>query len=653
MTSYSNEEAEVDVVNKTPAEARAVKCVNKFMEASKKYTDRLFDKFFILYEEYLSTRSQRRTALQRANLKPPYAFTIIETYTPYVVEAFLADKPYIGIRGRGPEDQQYESLLEQYLSFQFDEMGFLPKFIPFVKSLLLFGTAIAKVTWKYETKMVMQEVPSTNPLEPPKKVRVRDTTYDNPNFDPISIFDFFPDPYASVPGDIQSMRGCVHRVWRTFSELKSKEKKTLANGVEIGIYKNLDLIEKELNSEEGEIKTDGYDTHLSKREQLYDIPGDVKRKDKLEIWEYWGLHDPKGDGNYEEYVITIVNGKYCIREESNPLDYQFKPFVASVNYPIEGEFYGIGEIEPVWSLLKEGTALKNARLDQVNQAVNRMWLVDRSAGINVRNLYTRAGGIVLANDINGIKALDPSEVVGSSFRELSEIDYGIQQAVALPNPSAGVSKIGSGYGRTATGVNYLSNLTSSRLSLKIRLLSQMAFNNIARIMLMLNKQFNEDVWVRVMNNDPNPFKLLPASAFACQYDFIVDSAVDRLSKKDRQSNFQQNIVPMLQMAEQYRPGLVRWEQVIPDTLKDFEYRNVDKYVTSPEEQQKFQQGMADQEMQKAKMNADAQAEAQAKLIMLKGQIESQIHADKEENQTTREMVKSFVGASSKSAGSAA
>lgn len=70
-----------------------------------------------------------------------------------------------------------------------------------------------------------------------------------------------------------------------------------------------------------------------------------------------------------------------------------------------------------------------------------MWIVDRTANINVRNLYSRSGGIVLSNDINGIKPLDVLEVPGSGYREIQQIDFDIQNASAQINASQGASNV--------------------------------------------------------------------------------------------------------------------------------------------------------------------------------------------------------------------
>lgn len=620
-------------------EERALKHVQKFMDESRRYVRPFHEKFSKIFEEYLVSRTHTRNPLTRAQLRPAYAFIITESYLPHLIEAFFADKPYINVLGRDQQDMMFEQQIQEYISYQLDRMGVIEKFSIFFKDLLLYGTAVAKLRWNYQTKNVLFE-------QDGKKYYYEQPEKDEPEIEPIPIWDFFPDPAASTPGCVDSMYGCVHRLYRSFEELKAKEKKKDALGNEIGIYSNLEKLQQDKDSEKAYQPTGDSSKDYFRRDAALDLEPDIKRKNKIELWEYWGKFCPKDDGKEYEYVITIADGKTVIRCDANPLDGNYKPFLAGVNYPTPGEFFGVGEIEPVWSMIKEAAALRNARLDTVNQAVNRMWLVDRTAGINTRNLYTRAGGIILANDINGIKPLDPPEVVGSAFREITELDYGIQQAVALPNPGGQGGQYAPGFSRTAEGIKFLSSLTTTRLGLKIRLIANMVINRLATRLMMLNRQFlTDDVYFRVTNDQQNPFRMLPLDAFSKNYDFSVASAFDRLSRKDRQVQYQQNIIPIMQMGEQYRPGLIKWETFIPKVLQDFEFRETNQFVASPQEQQTYQQGVQQSQMQMAEHNAMVQAQSQAMLAQATGQVNIQETQATEQARLMRDLANKAVDVS--------
>lgn len=651
-----------DGTNNTGAELskeeRALESVRLFMENSRKYTDPYFKKADQIWKEYLNSRNEKLSPLQRANLKLPYAWTIVETFVPQVVEAFLGEKPYVNVEGRGQEDVQFEELLSKYLTFQLDEMEFFEKFVCFIKDLIIFGTAIAKTPWRYETRKSYETQIKVDPIKGDisrVKVPIKEVLYNNPDFEPIQFWDFFPDWAASRPGDIQSMRGCVHRVWRTLTELEAKEKKTNPDGTKSGIYHNLDKLRFNISekgfdawSRKDDRSTPSAEKDYYNRDRALGLSEGIKRRNKIEVWEYWGLFDVTGQGDFEEYVIAVANGDVVIRCDVNPYDGKFKPFVGGVNYPIPGEFYGVGDIEPVRSLIKEGTALRNARLDQANMAVNRMWIVDRTANINVRSLYVRSGGVIYANDINGIKSLEAPEVPGSSYREIQQIDFDIQNGSAQINASQGASNVGRAFGRTATGVSFLQNYTASRITLKVRMIENLVMKKFGQILLKLDRQFmTEDQWVRVMGDEQNPFQLLPLDAFYGKYDFSTNGAVDRLNQRERQMNLQQNVLPFLKEFEQFRPGAVKWEDVAVQYLREFYFKDPQRLINPPEVQQQFQQQMqqsqTQQQMMLAEHNAQSQAQAQAQLAAAQTEMES---AEKEadfERDIAKEVVKGMVG----------
>jgi len=635
-----------------PKEARALSHLKSFMSNSRRYCMTYFDKFDRLWGEYLNTRQTKSSPLQRANLKLPYAWTIVEQYVPQVCDAFLREKPYIEFQGRMPEDMQWEDTLSQFVSFQMDQMSFYEKFVVFNKDLSVFGTAVAKVPWKYQEKTAIKKEEVIDEATGKYKRVAKKTLnvlYDGPDFDPIPIWDFFPDWTASQPGNVQAMRGCVLRVWRTLQELDEKRKVTAPDGSVQGIYVNLDklrmsLKDRDSNKDDWSVPTKNSSNDFQTRDQTLGLENGIKRKDKMEVWEYWGLFDATGNGDFQEYVITVANGSTVIRCETNPYDSQFKPFVASVNYPVSGEFYGVGDIEPVLSLIREGSALRNARLDNANLAVNRMWLIDRSCGINPRSLYSRAGGAILTNDINGIKALDVAEVPGSSYNELSQIDYDIQNATAQINSSQNASNLGRAFGRTATGVSYLQSNTNSRINLKVKLLENLLMKPLGKMFLMLNRQFlSNDQFIRVMNDTQNPFKVLPSDSFWGDYDFSAMGAVDRLSEEQQAQNFGQNVVPFLESVEKFNPGTINWNNLTKQYLKVFNFRDPYQLINPPQVQQQIQQQMQQaqmqQQMQLAEHNAQTQAQAQAMLSDHQHQNDLVAQGQSEDAKLQNEVVK--------------
>lgn len=612
------------------SEDKVLNYVQNFMQESWEFR-RTYEAMWMKYlGEYLNSRSVKSNPLQRANLKLPYAFTTIETFVPQIVDVFLSEKPYIYIEPQGEEDFEAAEAISNYITYQMDRMQFFKDFVPFVKNMLIYGTGIAKTPWIVKTKEVSKVFYERDSfgIEIQSKKTETQTIYDGPKFDNIDILDFYSDPGCNKPGDVQSMRGCVHRVWRTYDQLKDLEKK---DG--FGIYHNLDKLKNTIGENGSNAWTNmsrGQDSWAQDKKELlnHQTPG-LKNKGKIEVWEYWGTvpnSETSPETNGKEYVITIANGDTVIRYDENPFDAKFKPFIACPNYTIPNEFYGIGEVEIVYSLIKEATALRNARLDQANQAVNRMWIVDRGSGINLRNLYSRSGGIILTNDMNGIRELAAPEVPGSSYKEISQIDYDIQNATSQINASQGASNVGRAFGSTAKGVDYLKSFSATRLSLKVKQIERYVMNDFGKILLMLNRQFvKEDQWVQLFNNDDNPFVKISPEVFLNDYDFFATGAMERLNKEQKQQIFQNNILPFLQVVEQFQPHTIKMDSVVKRFFKDFDYKNPSEYINTPEERERLtqqqQQSQQESEMRRQQMNNET--------MILNTEIEQQAKAKRD------------------------
>ena len=600
MDLTKNEPSNGEGVNlgETEREARARRVVFEFMKKSSNYRKPYEVNWEKCLSEYLNTRSVKANVLQRANLKLPYAFTVVETFTPQLVEAFFADKPYIETQGVGVEDDPGAEAITNHMTYQLGANKMFVRFVEFTKNLLVYGSSIVKNTWG-------------------TKERGGRVIFDGPESINVELQDFFPDWAANQPGDIQGMRGCVHRVFRSFDEI-AKKKRRMVNGEPVGIYKNIDRLKQSVDT-----KGDNAWTNMSRpaddilsmaKERAFGQESGAKTNDKIELWEYWGEFDLEGKGEKVECFITIANGDIVLRCQENPFLYKHKPFSMTVDYLITGELYGIGEILPILSLVKEGMALRNARLDQTNQSVNRMWLVDRNSGINVRNLYTRPGGIILANDINGIKALDAPDSSPAATRETSQIDYDIQNATANTNASQAVSNVGRAFGRTKAGIDFMQNATSSRMILKVRLIEEMFIKDVGHQYRLLNKQFLDDgQWRRLFGALPNPYNQIEDEAFCRDYDYFATGAMERLNRSQRQATFAQVLVPFLQQANQMQPHTVKWDGVTSRMFKEFDWRNVEELVNSPEERAALQQQDAVMQQQIEMHNQEMALQSKAML----------------------------------------
>lgn len=564
-------------------ELHAVRVVRAFMKNSDEYREPHVELARKSREMYENWSPSSRSVVQRANLKLPFGFTIIETQTPQLVDIFFRGGSVIQFKGQDFQDAQFEDPITDFHIHQLDEMSFQPKTAAFVKAMLLDGTAFAKVPYRYKEIETMRRVTEVDPVSgmavQSKQPKV-EVLFDGPDLEVIPIYDFFPDWTVKKPGDVASMRGCVHRTFKTLASLRNNP-----------LYKNVDELEVSMNVKGGDAWSRPYysDAYRDEFDKLNDNKSDVKEEGQVEIWEYWGLFDRNGDGNFEEYIIVIANGDVVLRCEPNFYDYKFKPFVACPNYIRESEFYGIPELMAVRSLIKEANTLRNARLDNINLSVNPMWIADRAAGINTKSLFSRPNGVIWTNDVNAIRPLPPMDPSIGSREEMAFIQNDIQNATAMVNAAPVASNLGKQFGRSATGVNFIQSFASSRISLKARMLAEMYFKQVAKIMLLTNRQFvTEDKWVRVSDpNTPNPFVQLPADAFFRAFDFIVETTLDNGGPEGQFQKIQ-TVSQILQAIENSQPGTVKSEVIMEALLRPLLGRQVKRFVNTPEERQQMQ-----------------------------------------------------------------
>ena len=561
----------------------AVRVVRAFMKNSDEYREPHLDlarKSRELYENWSPTN---RSIIQRANLKLPFGFTIIETQAPQIIDIFFRGGSVIQFKGQDAPDAMYEDPITDFHIHQFEEMGFQAKTAAFIKAMLLDGTAFAKVPYRYKEIETMRRINDVDPITGERiqtKQPVMEVLFDGPDLEIVPIYDFFPDWTVKRPGDVASMRGCVHRTFKTLANLKNNP-----------LYKNTAELETSLSVKGYEAWARPYysDAYRDDFDKLNDNEEGVKEEGTVEIWEYWGLFDPNQDGKFEEYIIVIANGDVVLRCEQNFYDYKFKPFVACPNYMRESEFYGIPELLAVRSLIKEANTLRNARLDNINLSVNPMWIADRSAGINTKSLFSRPNGVIWTNDVNAIRPLPPLDPSIGSREEMAFIQNDIQNATAMVNAAPVASNLGKQFGRSATGVNFIQSFASSRISLKARMLGELYFKQVAKIMLLTNRQFvTEDKWVRVMDpNSPNPFVQLPADAFFRAFDFVVETTLENGGPEGQFQKIQ-TVSQILQAVENSQPGTVKSEVVLEALLRPLLGRQVKRFVNSPDERQQMQ-----------------------------------------------------------------
>ena len=592
----SIEEKEEPVESPDEAEERAIDHVYDCKKESLDFYEEKF-KLFNYYDRlYIRGAAKTNVPYGRANLELPLAFQQVEPFVSQMTETMVGEAPYIEYEGHNEDDDEVAMEITDFTQYQLDTGGFISSWIPWIRNFGKYGTAVWKTVWETDIMEIEEEVekpkfelqidPATQqirPVEVGTEVVIEKSDYkkkDGPCFYNLSLFDFFVPRSASSP-DVQKMEWVIHRTYRSLEQLLANPNYKKAHK-KIKSLMDSEDDEKELSSSDASNIRDS--SKKTSEEQKNPWRGNKKYAGKIEVLEWWGEWKfDKNDSEYKDALIVIAvleDERILLRCDKNPLKFKFKPFIMANDYSVEGEPYGYGELHHIKGLIEESTALRNARLDVANISLNRVWLVERQAGVNLRELYTAPNKIILTNDLNGIRPMDMGNVTPSSVNELARIDFDIQNTTEIINPRQDVSNVGAAFGGTATGVNFLSSKTNLRLMTKARGLQESFFKPLAMMLNWYNRDFvTDEAYYRVRGEgSKNPYKTLPADAFLTPVDFKPQSSPDKMTASQRKEGLgfiMQSVGQILKI----RPNMnMNVEEFVKDMLKYSGFPHAEKYM---------------------------------------------------------------------------
>lgn len=246
-------------------------------ELSKNYLDPIHKRFNSLEEMYRSYINPSNTD-NKAKVFDPRTFRVIETVAPRMVANDPIGSYYPVEKG----DMAVANVLNSVLKYDWEKAGMFVKLLDFVKSVLIFGTGFGRIYWDYreceKTRMVPKKINGKTVWDSKNQEKYTSVEYDGPNFEPLNIYDCFPDPNSK---SVDTMRWFIYRRFRTLSELK---KENDARGGEF--YKNLDELENRLSAKKEEPRGTGKPVDSEYREH---------RRVMLSTQEYIGEDDSNPD----------------------------------------------------------------------------------------------------------------------------------------------------------------------------------------------------------------------------------------------------------------------------------------------------------------------------------------------------------------------
>ncbi len=423
----------------------------------------------------------------RAKLFVPIIFQVIEAAVPKVINTLFNGEEFFDVVPTVASDAPIGQSIKKLLVYQLGQSDVFIKFVDFSKQLLLYGTSYLFVFWKVRRQWCWSRTPVRQDVsffgfklgnritewEDTKEYKVVEK---RPEMDVLDILDVFPDPDARNDKAGYNGKGIWIRSFIDIDELKE-----LASGP-YPVYTNVD---------EQKIKGDSQ-TFIESRRNRFSARNTSASpsKNQVELLTRWGLYDLDGDGIREESQIVIANRRVVIRAKANPFHHQKRPVLRCPCFPVPGEWYGIGLVEPVVGLQHEINTLRRQRIDNINIIINRMWKVNSTADVELDTLISSPNGIVITDDMAAVEAIETQEVTGSNMQESQQAMQDIENTT-ISKAAQGTQTSGA-LGRTASGAKLLVSQALDKFVLIVRLIEEFALKRTLRMYHQLNIQMIDD-----------------------------------------------------------------------------------------------------------------------------------------------------------------
>lgn len=549
-----------------------------------------WDRYYQVYRCYVEKRDDGLS-----NIFIPFIFSIIETILPRLIEAHFGTKPWAGVLPVGPEDVPGAKAMEQILQFQMEErINFVEKSADWFKEDLILGTSIGLVTWRVEQhvrqklqrKQIVLPGGFNIPLPAWESRTVRETTYDDNDFQHIDLHEFWFEPRAK---DIESALYCGHFSYENWAYLKMMEGQ--------GVYKNLDLVEKTVNEEKS-----------AAFKRLNDI----------------GLGSDSNDGNDKDdqvhklqhcfegdWYTVIADDEVVIRDGPNPYYHKRKPYARIVDIPVPHEFYGIGEVEPAEYLQYALNDLTNAQIDYVMMSILGVFLRREGSKLTLEDLKLHARKVIDVEDVENpevkpwqFPSIDPTSfTLGSLIKDYISNTTGAQDVVRgqlAPKQT------------TAFEISTVQQMAEARFRLKVRLINQMGIRQVARLMAFNNQQFiRQDRAIRMLGPEKGQylFPKFKPEELQGNFDFIPAGVAEEplLSKENKRESLKKLL------AEIGQDPLVKRRELLKKVVEAYDIEDVNEVLKTDEEIAAEQQAAADAQAAAQGGLPPAQPEAQPQL----------------------------------------
>jgi hypothetical protein len=387
-----------------------------------------------------------------AELFIPYAFTVIESTVPRV----LMNNPSMKVKPRPGLSPEAAMAVKQMYEERQTDIDYSLKLLPSARRGLKYGLGVGKSYWEREgrNQPVLERTMMPRRLaarlmgapEPSNTEFV--VTSEGPMIEDVELEDFFWDSAAK---DMKTSRYAIHRTWRDLQYIKERIERNEWLPVDLDSVKSMGPAE-------------GRNEMLTDRARASGLD-DFNTNELSKLYEIWEYHDG-------EMVHTILNGQLVVQSKPSPWTHRQLPFQIYRPTLQEGEFVGIGEIEPIVHLQYELNTLRSQRRDNATLVLQKAFMYAEGL-VDPADLVVGPGkGIpVYGNPNEVIVPLNFGDIPASSVSEETALKADIELATGMSDTAAGGSGVNNASATTATGIQLVQAASNVRVSMKTKLLS--------------------------------------------------------------------------------------------------------------------------------------------------------------------------------------
>jgi Bacteriophage head to tail connecting protein len=509
------------------------------------------------------------------------AFEGIETIHSYLMQATFPNRNWFSAEPTNFGYIDYAKIVENYTLNKLENANFQSHYANFLRQLLITGTSVMALPWRYETLKFKKRVKVMQPTAEnwtlvDSAIAFREVEEDRvisnePDFSVLDVFDVYLDPNATNPNE----SGLIRRIVRTRADI-----------LELARRKVYNVDEYDVMCLKPSRRADNFRAQEIKMYLGITLPEPVHYEDEIELWEYWG--DIYTDDSVYRDVVALISGEHVLRFETNPY-WSGKPFVIGTYIPLAKTPYAIGAIQPSLGLLHELNIITNQRLDNLELSVDSMWKYVDDGVINPEDVYTRPGGIIPVGDINNLQPIQMPQNFMVTYQEAQVLENKINANFGTP-PLLSSGEVRGGERVTAMEIQAIKDAGGNRLSGVHKHIESTTLRLTLSKLFRLMQQFvNESEVVKVTGKEAGTFEYYQVDPDTFLYDFVLkpvgaDYVVDR-------QKFVQDRVQLLEITSKF-PQMaerINYDMILQDILQQMGFDDPSRYLIEKQEASTEQQ----------------------------------------------------------------